>query len=204
LGYWIILPVIGYIIGSIPFGFIAGRLISGVDVRNHGSGMTGMTNVVRTMGYRIGIPVLLLDLSKGITTVLLVRIITPTATPGIESISALAVIIGHIWPVFAGFRGGRGIAPGLGGLMALEPTTGLIAGMTGAITIAISRYVSLGSILGTVSGSVVLIILYLNGNIPVEYIWYVSIGAPLVIIKHKDNISRLINGNERRIGKRSE
>ena len=204
MGYWIILPIVGYLIGSIPFGFIAGRVISGVDVRDHGSGMTGMTNVARTMGYRIGIPVLLLDLSKGIITIVLVKIFTPTAMPGVASISALAVIVGHIWPVFAGFRGGRGIAPGLGGLVALEPITGLIAGMTGAITIAISRYVSLGSILGTLAGSVVLIILYLNGNIPTEYIWYVIIGAPLVIIKHRDNIGRLISGNERKIGKRSE
>ncbi|MDP6064776.1 MAG: glycerol-3-phosphate acyltransferase, partial [SAR202 cluster bacterium] len=108
-----------------PFGVIAGRVVGGVDVRQYGSGSTGTTNVLRTVGRRAAVAVLLLDMGKSVVAVLLAQLLTDSA--GVEVATALAAIAGHIWPVFAGFRGGKGISVGWSALFVLSPISGLVA-----------------------------------------------------------------------------
>ena len=208
IAYIVMIPV-GYLLGALPFGLILGKLFGGVDVREYGSGKTGMTNVLRTAGIPAALLSLALDMGKAVLAVLLARIFFDS--PGVEAAAALAALVGHNWPVFVGFRGGRGTAPGWGALIILSPLAGLVATLIGLSAVALSRYVSLGSILGTLSGIITLIALAVLGIVVegasdffwfayAEYIWFAVIGAALVIGLHKDNIQRLINGTERKLG----
>ena len=196
---YVILAFVGYLIGSVPFGLIAGRVFKGVDVRELGSGMTGMTNVLRTVGMWAAVLVLLLDMGKSVLAVVLARVFSDSQ--GAEAAAALATILGHNWPIFVGFRGGRGTSPAWGGLIVLSPVSGLVASIVGVTTVAVSRYVSLGSIVGACTGAAVLVALSVAGFAPLAYAWYGIIGAPLVVVRHRDNIGRLMRGQERRLGK---
>ena len=122
---------------------------------------------------------------------------------GVEVATALAAISGHIWPVFAGFRGGKGISVGWSALIVLSPMAGLVAGLVGIPIIAASRYVSLGSILGAIAGCVALLVLAITDNVPTVYVVYAAVGGPAILVLHRENISRLLKGEERRLGKRS-
>ena len=195
---YLVFIAIGYLIGSVPFGLIATRLASGVDVRDFGSGKTGMTNVLRTSGKKVGAIVLLLDMSKAIVAIALARMFTDPA--GIQSAAGLAALIGHNFPIFAGFRGGRGIATGWGGLFIFTPWAGLIATVIGVPLVFYSRYVSFGSIVGAIAGAVSLIAFAATGVVDRDFMWYGVIGVPMVIIRHHDNILRLIKGQERKLG----
>jgi glycerol-3-phosphate acyltransferase PlsY len=197
IDYLLLIPI-GYLLGSVPFGVIAGRLSKGVDVRDYGSGSTGMTNVLRTVGVRAAAIVLLLDMGKAVLAVVLARLLS--GSPGVGAAAALAVVVGHNWPIFIGFRGGKGSAPAWGGLLILSPVAGVVASVVGAAAVAITRHVSLGSIIGAGSGAVVLIVLYLVNIEPLAYVWYVLISGLLVVVRHKDNIKRLIRGEERKLG----
>ena len=197
LPYLVMIPA-GYLLGALPFGLMLGRLFKGVDVREYGSGKTGMTNVMRTAGVPAALLSLALDMGKAVLGVALARYFFDS--PGVDAAVAIAVLVGHNWSVFIGFRGGRGTAPGWAGLIILSPWAGLVATLVGLPTVALSRYVSLGSILGTLSGVLTLAILIALGRAPVEYLAYVIIGAALVIGLHKDNIQRLISGQERKLG----
>ena len=199
LPYIVIIPL-AYLIGALPFGVIMGRLFKGVDVRDYGSGTTGMTNVMRSAGVPAAVLTLLLDMSKAVLCVLLARLIFESHH-GVEAAAAIAAQVGHNWPVFAGFRGGKGTAAGWGALIILSPISGVVATLVGVPIVALTRYVSLGSILGTLSGVITLIALIAVGRAPVEYLAFALVGAALVIGLHKDNIRRLIKGTERKIGK---
>ena len=194
--------VVGYLLGSVPFGLIAGRLFSNVDVRDHGSGTTGMTNVIRTVGVPAGILVLGLDMSKTVLAVVLARIFTDSL--GVEVVAAIAAILGHNWPLYSGFKGGRGTAPGWGGLFVLSPIAGVVASVVGLLTVAVSRYVSLGSLVGATSGAATLVVLSLLDVDPLAYVWYGPIGATIIVVRHRDNIQRLLRGEERKLGHRAE
>ena len=196
--YLVMIPV-SYLLGSVPFGLIIVRIFKRVDVRDYGSGKTGTTNVLRTLGVPAAAIVLILDMGKAILSIAIARYLF--GSDGLETASALAVLIGHNWPVFVGFRGGRGTAPGLGGLFILSPLAGLVAVVFGAPTIAATRYVSLGSIVGTLSGAGTLVILASIGRSPTEYIAYAVIAAAMIIGLHKDNIRRLLAGEERKLGR---
>ncbi len=198
IAYLVMIPI-GYLLGALPFGLILGKLFKGVDVREYGSGKTGMTNVMRTAGIPAAALSLALDMGKSVLAVAIARIFF-AETPGAHAAVAIAALIGHNWSVFIGFQGGRGTAPGWGGLIVLSPWSGLVAGLVGVPVVGLSRYMSLGSILGTLSGVITLAILIALGRAPVEYLAYVVIGAALVIGLHKDNIQRLISGTERKIG----
>ena len=199
---YVIFIVLGYLSGSVPFGLIAARLASGVDVRDFGSGKTGMTNVVRTSGKKVGAAVLLLDMSKAVIAIAVARAFTDPA--GVQSAAGLAALLGHNFPVFAGFRGGRGIATGWGGLFILSPWAGLIATGVGLPIVYLSKYVSLGSIVGATSGAVALIVLAATGVIETDFMWYGIVGVPAVVVRHHDNILRLFMGEERKLGTRAE
>ena len=125
-------------------------------------------------------------------------------TTGVEAAAALAVIIGHNWPVFIGFRGGRGTASGWGGLLILSPIAGLIATVVGVSLVGLTRYMSLGSITAAALGSAVLVVLAMIGQEPLVYSWYGIIGGTLIVVRHRDNIQRLLNGTERKIGQKDD
>lgn len=202
---YLILVPLAYLLGSVPFGLVAGRLVANVDVRDYGSGKIGMTNVLRTSGKTAAAVVLLLDMGKGVLAVLIARWFFDS--PGVEVAAALAVLFGHNWPVFIKFRGGRGTASGWGGLLILSPIAGLIATLIGLGLVALTRYVPLGSIMAASLGSLALIILAVFGTQlavpsppPLEYSWYGVIGGTLIVVRHWDNIRRLLDGTERKIG----
>ena len=199
--YLVMVPI-AYIVGSIPFGLLAGKLVAKVDIRDYGSGKIGMTNVLRTAGVTAAAVVLLLDMGKAVSVVVAARLLFDTT--GVEAAAALAVIIGHNWPVFIGFRGGRGTASGWGGLLILSPIAGLIATVVGVSLVGVTRYMSLGSITAAALGSAVLVVLAMIGQEPLVYSWYGIIGGTLIVVRHRDNIQRLLNGTERKIGQKDD
>ena len=198
--YLVFVPL-GYLLGAIPFGLIAGKLFGGVDVRDHGSGSTGMTNVMRTVSPPVAILVLALDMGKAAGAVVLARIIADA--PMVETLTGIAVIVGHSWSAFIGFSGGKGTATGWGALFALSPIAGIVASVIGVGLVALTRYVSLGSIVAATLGSLTLAVLALmNDSVPLEYALYGAVGAPIILLKHRDNIQRLLKGDERKLGQR--
>jgi glycerol-3-phosphate acyltransferase PlsY len=200
--HYIAFIVSGYLLGSIPFGLIAGKVFSGVDVRDHGSGRTGMTNVLRTSGVKAAVLVLALDMLKAVSAILLAKYLTHNA--GIETAAGLAALIGHNWPVFTGFRGGRGTASGWASLFVYNPISGLIATLVGIPAVAITRYVSLGSLLGASIGGLSLSLMaYFMVGVPDAYVWFGIIGSTIVVARHKDNIGRLVRGEERKLGQKA-
>jgi len=195
--------VLGYLIGSIPFGLIVGRLFKGVDVRKYGSGKTGATNVMRTAGVLPGILVLVGDLGKGAIAVILAKAILPENEP-IAGAAALSCMSGHNWPVFARFRGGRGVTTYFGGLVALSWMGAIIGGVVTVAVIAFTRYVSLGSMVGSLVSAGVIAFLVVRGNVPMAFLIYAATGAVMLIVLHRDNIGRLASGKERKFGQRVE
>ena len=146
--------------------------------------------------------VLFLDMGKAVLAVVVARIFFDS--PGVDAAAALAVVFGHNWPVFIRFKGGKGIASGWGGLFVLSPIAGLVATLVGLPLIAFTRYVSLASISSAVLGSLALIILAALGHLPLAYIWFGAIGSVLVVVRHRENIQRLLSGTERKLGQQSE
>lgn len=200
-----VLPVlISYLLGALPFGLLMARLVRGIDVRRYGSGSTGMTNVLRTIGLVPALVVLALDAGKGIAAVFLARALD--AGFAVEAASALAALVGHNWSVFIRFQGGKGIATGVGALCALSPVAGLIALLVGVPTILLSRYVSLGSVAGATTGAIAVPVLAMAdpsmtlGVPSYDYAIYTSIGVPLILLKHRSNLARLLKGEERKLG----
>ena len=196
--------ILSYLLGSVPFGLLVTSWVSRVDVREHGSGNTGMTNVLRTSGLWPALLVLTLDVGKAVLVVTLSRILTSDDV--IPVFAAMSVLVGHNWSIFIKFGGGKGIATGLGALLALSPIAGLIAILTGIPIIAITRYVSLGTILGSLSALISMPALYIFApNIQMSisspiYILYPVVCLPMIIFKHSENIRRLIGGRERKLG----
>ena len=193
-----VLVAVGYLLGSVPFGVIAGRLFGGVDVRDFGSGKTGTANVLRTVGVWPAVAVLILDFGKGVLAVVLAGVLADSDVT--QAVAGVAVILGHNWPVFIGFRGGRGASTGLGALYALSPVSGLVTTLVAAPTMGLSRYVSLGAILGALAGALTLVVLSLAGVHPVAYMWFAVPAVVIVVVRHSDNIQRLLKGEERKIG----
>ena len=151
---------ISYLIGSIPFGVLIGWIIKRVDIREHGSGNIGMTNVMRLAGVPAGIVVLALDMGKAVLAVILGMWLWNSA--GVTTICALLVLTGHIWPVFIGFKGGRGTASGWAALFVLSPISGVVATVVALPLLFMTKYVSVGSIVGaTVGGLTILSLIHI-------------------------------------------
>ena len=193
---WLVIPG-SYLIGSVSWGLIIGKLARGIDVRQHGSGSTGSTNVLRTLGTRLGALVFLLDVAKGVLATIAAKLLGDE--PLLEGLAALSVIIGHNWPLFSRFQGGRGIASAVGALTILAPVSTVAAVAVFIPAVLITRYVSLGSLLAVSSAIITMPILAFTGMAHWEYLAYTMIGGPLIILRHKENIRRLIEGSERRL-----
>jgi glycerol-3-phosphate acyltransferase PlsY len=193
--------VISYFIGALPFGFILGKIVHGVDVRAYGSGRTGMTNVLRSAGVKVAIVVLALDVSKGVFAVVVARMLTDS--DAVEVASAITTIIGHNWSIFLRFTGGRGTATGFGGLILMAYPANIIAVVVALPVIAISRYVSLGSIIGTSVAAISTVVLAMTGYVSPVYSTYPLIGGFIIVVQHRQNIQRLWNGNELKIGRKA-
>ena len=197
--------IIAYLIGSISFGVLAGYIIHNIDIRKYGSGGSGATNVLRTIGKPAAAIVLLLDISKAVIYLLLLNLL-PNNTPLISTLSALALLSGHIWPIYFKFHGGRGIAPALGALLIINPIIGILSFLIAIIVMIISKYVSLGSIIGTLFGAISLsLVSFYNlpvfANEPIEAL-YAILGAILIVGSHRKNIKRLLNKTESKLGEK--
>ena len=195
--YWVVLPL-AYLTGSISWGYMLLRWKMGVDVRDYGSGSTGMSNVLRTGGGKAAVAVLVLDISKGVIAVVMARIIIGTTTA--EVAAALVALAGHNWPVFLQFKGGRGILTALGCLVIMTPLAAGIATATFLAITAWSRYISLGSIIGVTIGAIAVLALALADRLPDTYVLYGFVAAPMIIWQHRANIQRIRQGSENRLG----
>ncbi len=193
--------VVGYLAGSVPSGWLVARLFHGTDIREHGSGRTGSTNVWRTFGIAAGAAAFIGDTLKVVLPLVAIRLVFPDNPAG-EAVTAFAAIIGHNWPVFIGFRGGRGIVPGAAGLLFMLPLVIAVLWAVFLPVILISRYVSLASLATVAAAPILVAIGMLWFQIPVEYLIYAIVGGVLIIVQHRDNIARLLAGNERRISLR--
>lgn len=192
--------VLGYLLGSIPVGLIAGRMAGGVDVRDYGSGKTGFTNSLRVLGLRRSLPVFIGDFGKGLAATLLPLLWTDDAWA--RAIGGLAAVCGHVWPLFAGFRGGRGILTGAGVLTGLSPVAVLIVLPFAGLTLKLTRYMSLTSISAAALTGVVFTVFAALDLVPWAFAVVAVAGGALTIALHHDNIRRLIAGTERRVGDR--
>ena len=206
--------LIGYLLGSIPFGVLVGRRSARVDIREYGSGKTGATNVLRVAGKKAAAIAVTLDFLKGCLAVVLAGLIFKgdylltggsslwwPATSA-QALAALAAIAGHKWPVFLKFHGGRGVATFFGGMLALCLPAALFGVGVLILTAVLTRYMSLGSIAGAIGAYTILIPLTIFRGFPIEYLAYALIGAIFVIVVHRDNINRLMAGTERRLGEK--
>jgi glycerol-3-phosphate acyltransferase PlsY len=194
------LPIIlGYLIGSIPFGFLVGK-IKGVDIRNVGSGNIGATNIYRTLGVWPGVSVFALDLLKGTAAVYIAQALLPQSTPVLSReyfivVSGVAAMVGHMFSIFLGFKGGKGAATSLGILLGIAPDLFVIAIIYVIICIAVTRYVSVASITGVILLAALMFIM----DKPLAYGICTVLAAVLMIYKHIPNIKRLLSGTEPKI-----
>jgi glycerol-3-phosphate acyltransferase PlsY len=186
-----LIPVIGYLLGSIPFGFVIVRLTAGSDIRKQGSGNIGATNVFRKSRWA-GLATLLLDGGKGYLAVLVAHWMG--GDPAWEAIAALAAILGHVFTVWLRFKGGKGVATGCGAYLAICPSAVLTTLAVFVLTVAVTRYISLASVLAT--GAFPLWA-YLYGE-PTSVLVWGAMGASVIILKHHQNIRRLLSGTESR------
>jgi glycerol-3-phosphate acyltransferase PlsY len=208
---YFIIPIIAYLLGSIPFGYLLVRIFRGEDIRLTGSGNIGATNVARSGAKGLGIATLLLDALKGVVAVWLAAILVrrqfpcgmPCDNPVIEatqrfmSIAALAAVVGHVFPVWLKFKGGKGVATALGVFCFIFPKAMLASLVVFVLVVAITRYVSLGSILGALAFPVAAY--FLEYPLPLPLL-LVSITSLIIVSKHHQNIARLLKGNENRLG----
>jgi glycerol-3-phosphate acyltransferase PlsY len=209
----VLIAIIGYLWGSIPSGYWMGKLLRGkdFDIRDYGSHKTGATNVRRTLGNGPAAVVIVVDLSKGVGPVLLATLIPFFYISGWgPTVAGVAALLGHIFPIFIGFRGGRGVMTGAGAILVTSPLTILIAAVTTISTMAISRYVSLGSIVGALTSIICGIVFYFVsrdnptffGHVSLPQMILLVVVPGLVILFHYDNIGRLLAGNERKLGQK--
>ena len=198
----VIAVVCGYWLGSIPFGLIISKRASNSDLREFGSGKTGFTNSLRVLGFKRSLPVFAGDLLKGAAAALLPLLYSDEAWA--RALGGLAAVVGHVWPVFAGFRGGRGVLTGAGVLLALSPVASVIAFLVAGLVILVTRYVSLASLTGCALAA----LLSLGFAAFDELAWpcaiVVTAGAALVVVLHHDNVGRLLAGTERKVGQGGE
>ncbi len=193
-----VLVGIAYLAGSIPMGVLAARASGGPDPRTVGSGRTGGTNALRALGRKWAAVVVTGDLLKGALPVVLARYVTGGDTL-VEVLCGAAAVTGAIWSVFNGFRSGRGVGSGVGAMLVIQPIAVFLAAPVFVGVILVTRYVSLGSLLGSAAMvPVMLLLIVLIPGTPTPYLLFAAVGAGLIWLAHADNIDRLIHGTERK------
>ena len=204
------IAVLAYLLGAIPFGLIISQGMAHTDIRRHGSGNIGATNVFRTLGTKLGILTAVLDMGKAALAVWLGMLIIgsdPFVVAGYDihiqcaqCLAAIMVMVGHNWSVYIGFKGGKGVACFIGGLLVINWVVALI-GLTAGISVALAtRYVSLGSMLASLCVFLALLVLALMALVNPLFALYGLVAAGLIIFQHRTNIARLQEGKENRLG----
>lgn len=189
--------IIGYLLGSVPTGIIVTKWIRGIDIRNYGSGSTGATNVLRTTGKKAAAIVFAADILKGVLSIFIAQSLS--GSPWWVGLAGLMAVVGHNFPIFSQFRGGKGVATALGIFISLFPLSTLMALGLWIICIAVWRYVSLGSIIS----AALIPVLSLITIKPGPYLLFTCLISLLIIYRHKDNIKRLLEGKESKLGEKS-
>jgi glycerol-3-phosphate acyltransferase PlsY len=192
--------IFAYLAGSVPTAVWYGKIFHGIDVRQHGSGNAGATNSLRTLGKKAGIIVLIVDFLKGFLAVKAASLLSTETHSILPLIMGLAVIIGHIFPIFAQFRGGKGVATAMGVLAATFPWAALGCVLTFMIVVFVTKYVSLASLLGALAFPIQLIFNLWNDNADKYAIGFASVIFVILLIMHRENIQRLIQGTESKFG----
>lgn len=201
---YIIIAIIAYLLGSISFSVIISKKMAGFDVRQKGSGNAGTTNVLRSVGKKAAIFTLILDVLKGVVAILVAyivgKIVKDIDKSLLVQIAGIAVIIGHTFPIFFGFKGGKGIATSLGVLLMTNWNIGLICLVFALVLMALTKIVSLGSIAAAILFPILIIFMPSNSYlVEGNYIIYSIILAVLVIYNHRANVKRLLNGTENKL-----
>ena len=193
--------LIGYFLGSIPCGYLAGRWCKGIDLRTYGSGSTGATNVLRNVGKGPALVVFLVDVAKGAAAVLLANALTQNnpLNDWIQVLAGLAALAGHIWPVWLGFKGGKAVATGFGMFLGLAWPVGLACFGVFMTVFSVSRIVSLASVIAALS----LPLLMVAGSDSTANVVVALVALLLVLWRHRSNLQRLINGSEPQVGGKS-
>lgn len=200
-----LLLIAAYLLGSFPTGYLAGRLLKGIDIRDRGSGSIGATNVLRTLGKGPAVLVLLVDALKGVGAIALINgfyALAPTPTlpvtwqPGLVALAAFAAVLGHSKSIWLNFTGGKSVATSLGILLTMSPLVGVSTLGVFAVVLALSRIVSLSSIAGAIAVSVLMIVF----KQPLPYILFAVVAGVYVIWRHRSNIQRILAGTEPQIG----
>lgn len=199
------LIVIAYFLGSIPFGFIAGKVFRGIDIRDYGSGNIGATNVFRTLGKGLGTAVFLFDTMKGAAAVMLAQMIVPgDHQAGWVIAAGLTAIVGHTASPFLRFKGGKGVATSLGVIVGMNPLIALVTFVIWVSLVAITRYVSIASLVASYSVPTMMFLSepLFHQKVPTSYAIFALVASTFILIKHRSNIKRLLNGTEARFGQR--
>lgn len=192
--------IIGYVLGAIPPGLWLAKKVRGIDIREYGSGNIGATNIMRLLGFRWALVVAFFDLGKGVAAFYIGKGLGDT--PWVEATAAMAALVGHCYSIFIGFSGGRGVNTGMGALFAMSPLWAAVALALGIVVVGFFRYVSLGSLVGSVFAFWAMLGLAMTGHEPWAYFAYTAAGVPLILFQHRDNIQRLLTGQERRVGRK--
>ena len=210
MGTLVVAIIISYLLGSIPTSIITGKVLKGIDIREHGSGNAGGTNVFRVMGWKPGVFVMLVDAFKGfVATYWIAQLAFNIAIISNDSVQlwcGTAAILGHIWTIFAKFKGGKGVGTAAGMLVALYPLALLICLIVFALVFAITKTVSLGSMSAAITLPIVLTLFKFGLDKPVSNVLYIFgfFAALLIIFTHRSNIKRLLAGEENKFKKKSK
>lgn len=199
IGEYLAAAALGYALGSIPTGLLLGRLWLGRDIRELGSGKTGMTNVLRTAGPLPAVLGLVVDMAKGLAPALVGRFVLDD--PAVAATGAGMAMVGHVWPVFAGFRGGRGVATAVGGLFALIPVYAAVFCAIGLLALGLTRIASVMSVAGAAAAAVIAAVAGLTGAMEPAHAWLTVGVVALIEYTHIPNIRRLLAGSEPRLGR---
>ena len=194
----ILVVPLGYLLGSFPSGYLAGRWCAGVDIRQLGSGSTGATNVLRQVGKGPALVVFVVDVFKGSAAVILARALLGAGAYGWLVAAGLAALAGHIWPIWLGGKGGKAVATGFGMLLGLVPAVGLACLGVFLTSLALSRIVSISSVLAAAA----LPLLMAGAGAPGAYLGLGLVAAVMVIWRHRSNLGRLLKGEEPRLGQK--
>ncbi|MBN8208002.1 glycerol-3-phosphate 1-O-acyltransferase PlsY [Bacillus sp. NTK071] len=195
----ILICIAAYLLGSVSFSYLIARIVKKIDIRDHGSGNAGATNTLRVLGTGPAIAVLILDVVKGILAVWLGYWFS--SEPIVPFLAGISAIIGHNWPVFFGFRGGKGVATTIGVFATLAFLPSLYAGIIAILSIFITRFVSLGSLIFVVLTPA---FIFLLGGYPTSYIWLGTMLAVVSVWRHRTNVKRLVSGTESKLGQKVE